>query len=373
MIKTVKSKDYNYLFNYTNGFFARWGSTKEEDPQMSNFGPEIADIEISTSCSFGCSWCYKTNTKEGSNMSLETFKNVFHKLPKNLTQIAFGIGDIGANKDLWKIMSYCRENDYNKVVPNITVHGRGLNKTATKNLATLCGAIAVSRYNNTNVCYNAVDKLYKASQKEGATLKQVNIHQLLSEETYESCFQLLEDVKSDKRLEGLNAVVFLLLKPKGGRNKMNKITDVKKFQKLFEAAQAKGIAVGMDSCSAPLMLKTAVATDQKELIPSIEPCESTLFSIYMNVDGEVFPCSFTEGTPGWETGIDMKNVSSFLKDVWFSERLAGWRGSLTDSTKGCGSCEVQSYCRACPIYDITPCLETSHKPERLNIIYDAVT
>lgn len=41
-------------------------------------------------------------------MSLETFKALFHKLPTTVCQIAFGIGDINANPDLFKIMEYCR-------------------------------------------------------------------------------------------------------------------------------------------------------------------------------------------------------------------------------------------------------------------------
>lgn len=29
--KIVKSKDYNYMFRKSDGFFARWGKTKEDD------------------------------------------------------------------------------------------------------------------------------------------------------------------------------------------------------------------------------------------------------------------------------------------------------------------------------------------------------
>jgi hypothetical protein len=47
------------------------------------------------------------------------FKKVFDKLPKNLTQIAFGAdASATANPDLFRMMEYCRENG---VVPNITV------------------------------------------------------------------------------------------------------------------------------------------------------------------------------------------------------------------------------------------------------------
>lgn len=357
-IKVVKSSKYNYVFNKTTGFFARWGETKEQDPVMAPFGPEIADIEISTICNgIGnyidsrkpCPWCYKSNTERGSNMSFGTFQALFHKLPKNLTQIAFGIGDIDGNPDLWNIMSYCRSNSYNSVVPNITTNGMGVDKAVAKCLAETCGAVAVSRYHIPGVCYDTIARLSEAG------LKQVNIHQLLADETYDSCFRLLEDTQKDSRLEGLNAIVFLMLKPKGDRNKYHSIGGLDKFNKLIKTAQDMGVSIGMDSCTAPLMLKFSEAFDQPKIVPSIEPCESTLFSIYINTDAEVFPCSFTEGTPGWEQGIPMLKITDFMKEVWFSKRLSEWREGLITSSSGCTQCDMQSHCRSCPAFDITQC------------------
>lgn len=178
-VKVIRSKDYNYFFNAKTGFFARWGATKEDNPIMSPYGPEIADIEISTICNgIGkdsqtqkpCPWCYKSNTSCGKNMDLETFKKVFRKLVnadgnvnKCLTQIAFGIGDINGNPDLWNIMEYCRNNEYNQVVPNITTNGMHVDDEIAQKLAHVCGAVAVSRYHVEDVCYDAVDKLCKAS------------------------------------------------------------------------------------------------------------------------------------------------------------------------------------------------------------------
>lgn len=357
-VKVTKSKEYNYIFNNVTGFFARWGETKEDDPAMSPFGPEIADIEISTVCNgIGksmatrkpCPWCYKSNTGCGSNMTFDTFVDLFHKLPRNLTQIAFGIGDIDGNPDLWRIMEYCRNNNYNSVVPNITVNGMGVDKEVAKKLADLCGAVSVSRYHIPDVCYDAISNLSEAG------LKQVNIHQLLASETYDSCYKLLRDIKDDSRLAGLNAVVFLMLKPKGNRNKYSSVNSLDRFNELIKTAQDLGVSVGMDSCTAPLMFKFAKTYDQQDIIPSIEPCESTLFSVYINSDAEVFPCSFTEGEPGWETGISMPDVNDFMKEVWFSERLKNWRTKLLASSSGCSKCNMRKYCRSCPTFDITPC------------------
>ncbi len=353
MKKIVKSENYNYIFDNETGFFARWGKTANEDPVMSPFGPEIADIEVSTICSgigTPCPWCYKSNTPKGENMTYEQFVSIFNKLPKNLTQIAFGIGDIDGNPDLFRMFQYCRNNLHNTVVPNVTINGARLSEEYAEKLATLCGACAVSSYNDDDVCFNAINKLHYYG------LRQINIHKLLAEETYDECLSLIEKAASDERLVGkLNAIVFLMLKPKGKRNKFHALSSLEKFGNLMEKARTLGVSVGMDSCSAPSFLKSCGGTEKYNL-NSVEPCESTVFSIYINVDGEVFPCSFTEGNPGWEKGISMKDVKDFLKDVWFSERLAEWRKKLLASSSLC-ECQYKSLCRSCPEFNVSLCKE----------------
>ena len=345
----VKSQKYNSVFDDETGFFARWGETFDDDPVMCPVGPELADIEISTICNgFGksmasrkpCTWCYKSNTGVGENMSAKTFSDILAKFPRTLTQIAFGIGDIDGNPDLWKILSMCREK---KVVPNITVNGMGIEGENASKLASLCGAVAVSHYGD-DLCFNAIKALTDAD------LKYVNIHKLLAQETLESCFTLIDKVKSDSRLAKMKAIVFLLLKPKGGRNQLHPIRNLSDYKKLLDYAQEKGVAVGMDSCSAPMALQSL----SENCIQSVEPCESTLFSIYINVKGEVFPCSFTEGTLGWETGLNVADFPSF-EEVWYHPKLVEWRNGLIGSSKGCSRCHLQKHCRSCPIYDITLC------------------
>lgn len=345
------SKDYNYNFNKESGFFVRWGETKDDDPIMSPFGPEIADIEISTICSginnAPCHFCYKSNTGKGHNMSFELFKEIFHKFPKTLTQIAFGIGDIDANPDLWDILQYCRVNDYNEVIPNITINGARLTEESVALLARLCGAIAVSRYSPPDVCYDAVQRLTEQGKK------QVNIHQLISEETYDSCIQALYDIKEDSRLKDLNAIVFLGLKPCGRGTKLHPVRDVSKWVRLVNLAMELEVPFGFDSCSAPKFL-AAVHPDNNNktdidlynnLYQYAEPCESMLFSIYINENGIVTPCSFMEKH---HPGIDMRDVTDFMKEVWLHEDTVAWRNRLVESATG----GLVEGVRQCPHYDI---------------------
>jgi MoaA/NifB/PqqE/SkfB family radical SAM enzyme len=324
------SKDYNFSFDLKTGLFARWGSKLEDDPTMSPYGPEILDIEVTTICTGNCPFCYKGNTKDGENMSLDTFKSILDRMPKLLTQIAFGADARGtSNPDLFKMMEYAREKS---VVPNITV--ANIDDTVADNLARLCGAVAVSRYSNKNQCYDSIKKL----TDRGMT--QVNIHVMVSEETYDMVMETLQDRLTDPRLAKLNAIVMLSLKQKG-RGTQHHCLDPEKFRSLVDFALDKDIGIGFDSCSAHKFL-TAIKDHPgyKDFEQMVEPCESSVFSSYINVKGEFYPCSFTEGTEGWETGIDVSKVESFLKDVWHNERVVAWRTNLL----GCG--------RSCPIYKI---------------------
>ena len=285
--------------------------------------------------------CYKSNTEIGKNMTFETFKTIFHKLPKTVGQIAFGIGDLDANPDLWEIMWYCRENDYNpNVAPNITINGAMLTNRNAGLLSEFCGAMAISNY-GADICYPAVKKMTDTG------MEQVNIHQILAVETFDKCIQLMKDAKSDERLEKLNAIVFLLLKPKGKRNTMTPLTDLDKWKELSKFAFDNKVRFGFDSCSSPWFLDS-IRDDAdifKMVEQSVEPCESSCFSAYINTDGFFVPCSFCEGElDGWDKGLDVVHCDDFLTDIWFHEKTDKFRQALVKQKKA-GNLH-------CPVFDI---------------------
>lgn len=343
-VKVYSKEDYHYLFDRNTGYFLRWGKTPDDDPTWCKYGNEILDIEISTIChGLGnpCPWCYKTNTEIGKNMSFETFKQIINLMPDTLTQIAFGVGDLNGNPDLWDMTRYARSK---KIIPNITINGFNLTDNEIFNLNKYMGAISVSRYGNGEVCYNAVKRLLNAG------CKYVNIHQLVSEETFDNCMQAITDISENKStlFGGLNAIVFLALKPKGNRNTLTPLTDINKYTELINYAIDRNIRFGFDSCSAPKFLATIKDNEQfKEYEAMSESCESTLFSLYCNVDGEFFPCSFTEGEEGWGSGINYKDVLEF-KDIWYNSKMMLFRNRLLDTTK---SSEFKN-CRNCPIFKL---------------------
>lgn len=244
-----------------------------------------------------------------------------------LTQIAFGIADIDSNPDLWDIMRYSRECG---VIPNITINGFRMTDEYYDNLVNLCGAVAVSLYSY-DVCYNAIKNLGERG------LKQINIHAMLSEETYDRCMQVLKDAQTDDRLKKyLNAIVFLWLKPKGRGEKLHSVSR-EKYEALVKYALDNNIRIGFDSCSASNFAKCA-GTEQ--FTECIESCESTLFSIYINVDGIAYPCSFSEGVCDGVSVIENK-----FEDVWMSKPFRKFRHDVL-ANKDCNGH------RMCPLYDL---------------------
>jgi hypothetical protein len=188
-VKILTSPTYNYIFRKTDGYFARWGSTTKDDQTWSPFGPEIADIEITTSCSGPkissgknriCSFCYKSNTPNGKYMSYEVFCKILDKFPhekskngKNIfivCQIAFGVdAECKTNPDVWKIFAHCRDNG---IIPNLTV--ASIDDQTAQNIAKYCGACAVSRYSDKNICYDTVDMLNTSFSKKKIFVKKKN-------------------------------------------------------------------------------------------------------------------------------------------------------------------------------------------------------
>jgi hypothetical protein len=328
---------FHYRFDKLTGNFSRWGKTEAEDPQWLPAGPEILDLEISSGkCGGNCPFCYKGNAANlpAENMSFETFKAIFDKMPRTLTQIALGICDLTGNPDFFKMMDYSRANG---VIPNFTLSGIDLTPVLADKVASVCGAVAVSVYEtDKNVAYNAIWMLTERG------MKQVNIHLFVSEQTHGFVVEVLRDRMTDTRLKKMNAVVLLGVKPKGRAKGKYDPLEFDKFEALVRACLAVGIPIGFDSCSAQRFEKmidspSFPAHIHDKLKQLSESCESCCFSSYINQRGEFVPCSFCEGEGEWSEGISV--LDKPFSEVWHHPRVQEWRKRLLDSAVGgCRKC-----------------------------------
>ena len=239
--KILSSAEANYFFNKKTGYMASWGKTPDEDVKVFP-APTLLDIEVTTKCSGVngkvCPFCYKANTPDGKNMSFETFKTILDKFPNVLTQVAFGAdATLTSNPDLWRMMEYTRSKG---IIPNVTA--AQISEAVAEKLVKYCGAVAISVYSDHDVAYKSILKLTSRG------MKQVNIHLMISQETYDNAVEVLDDCKDDQRLKGLNAVVFLSLKQKGRGTGHHPLTQ-EQFNSLVDLALKNDVRIGFDSCS----------------------------------------------------------------------------------------------------------------------------
>ncbi len=315
--KTLFSPECNYIFDKESGEMITYGKTEKDDPLYCKYGPTIVDMEITTICTGPdgklCKFCYKSNNPNGKNMSLDTFINIFDKLPKTVTQIAFGAdANCMSNPDIWDIMKYTRDNG---VIPNITV--ADITDITAQKLVDVCGAVAVSRYDDKNVCYDSIKRLTDKG------MKQVNMHMCIHSDNFDQVKETLHDIisRSDDRLHDLNAIVFLSLKKKG-RGEKFEILSQHQFTEIVDTCLSYGVRFGFDSCSAMKFLQSIVGHEHyDEMYEMVEPCESGRFSAYINVDGVFSVCSFAEGTNSWKNDkkMDILSCDDFVKDIWNSK------------------------------------------------------
>lgn len=334
-IKVLQSENYNYVFNSSNGFFARWGKTKDEDPTWSPYGPEIMDIEISEGegCPLSCPFCYKGNKKgnNATNMSLDTFRQIFKTFPPSVTQIAFGITSVGSHPQLFDIFQHCRDNG---VIPNVTINGADpLTDEQITKLVSVCGAMAVSVvWPNPQRGFDLIKRLTDAGAK------QINIHFMISKQTIKNAYEVCDAMKNDPRLTKMNAIVFLGLKPKE-RGQAFDVLPTDEFVKLVDYCLDNEVKFGFDSCSAPrfdkaVEISTLPEDIKSRLMSCSERCESGLFSAYIDASGKYWHCSFGENRED-AYGIDVTKVTDFHKEVWLSEPMVNWRKNLFALEREC--------------------------------------
>lgn len=381
--KVIHGPQYNFVFNKSNGYMQRFGETKADDIVYSPIGPEILDIEISTSvhdtstvppnrlvkdggCKGMCPFCYKNNGSNPTyNMTLEEFKIVFHKIantvirdnrtmkmleisdieeftdPKYsfpdysrfnlspLTQIAFGIMNIDTNPDFFKMAEYCKSFG---VAANFTMHGLDdISEDTAKYIANTFGACAVSVYDK-DKSYDTIKKLTDAG------MKQVNIHQIVYKDNIERVWEVIKDIKTDSRLSDMNALVLLSLKQKGRGENLEPL-DTFEYDKIVKHVIENKMSIGFDSCFCNRFVDSARRQNilTEEIVNMSEPCESFgLFSSYISAHGVYFPCSFMEkACKDWMEGFDMFKIDNFLDDVWFSKKLSKWREKSLKANRSC--------------------------------------
>ncbi|RZR42784.1 radical SAM/SPASM domain-containing protein [Vibrio vulnificus] len=336
MLKAIRYKSLGYtsMFNPDTGFFARIPDKGEKDPFWSPHGPELMDISITNWCDKGCSFCYKSSTKNGAHMALDDYKRVIDQAAEMQTfQVALGGGNPNQHPNFIEIIEYTASRG---IVPNYTTNGRGLSDEILDTTRKHCGAVAVSAYPPYDQTATTIKKLADYGIK-------TNVHFILDAESINTAIHWLKH--PPEYLAGINAIVFLNYKPSGRKVFEKKLLRnsaiLDEFFELATSPQRK-MKVGFDACCV-----SAVFARTNANTSMVDACDAGRFSLYVSEDLKVYPCSFQVAVAEG----NLLDDNTTLLDIWTKSRnMAAFRNYF--SSDRCGKCNHRSVCmNGCPIFD----------------------
>ncbi len=329
--------NYNFIADQETGMTFRWGKTLNDNPIFAPV-PELADISISNHCTKGCDFCYRDSKPDKLFISLNDYKFILeslnHSLHGNVFQVALGGGEPLEHPDFIEIINLTKKFN---IIPNFTTNGIFITNFIAKEIKGKVGAVALSINDLNNLVYSKIDILLKNNIR-------TNIHYVLNNNNINQAVKILKG-DFNLSLKGINAIVFLTYKPAGRGNdelilKYN--SQLKEFISLIDKNNCN-INIGFDACFVPLLMH--YTNTNKNFI---DFCEVGFFSVYIDENLNVSPCSFSNK----QDSFNLKEYDFY--DIWLN-KFSNFRKGINNNCNEI--CTSHKECKGmCPYYPtITNC------------------
>lgn len=92
--------------------------------------PELVDIKLTDVCHIGCAFCYQSSTGDSRHGQTEKIKSVIDQIDGNITEVAYGGGDVLQHPDIVDILRYSKERGIKS--SNITMNWQSIMKYPEK-------------------------------------------------------------------------------------------------------------------------------------------------------------------------------------------------------------------------------------------------
>lgn len=251
-------------------------------------------------------------------------------------QVAIGGGEPLEHPEFLKIVD---ETVNRGIVLNFTTNGRLLTREICEKLKGRIGALAISASSIADL------KGIRPAIDCAKELK-VNIHYILSKDSIAEATEMVKGAYNDL-LHGINAIVFLTYKPAGRGTENLMLKDGVELRTFVEAVKAPHTTckIGFDACFVPMLIRGKAVRNEM-----VDVCEGGFFSVYIDENMNVSPCSFSGGKDAYSL-----NEYGFY-DIWLN-KLQEYRERMKNKCKR--DCIAQELCRGCcPYYtQITNCYQ----------------
>ncbi|OPX43384.1 cyclic pyranopterin monophosphate synthase [Ruminiclostridium hungatei] len=333
MIVRRHSTGYNFLGDTGTGLTLRWADGVGENPVYAPW-PELADISISNHCSKGCDFCYRDSKEDNSFMTIGQYEKVLaglqHERWGTVFQVALGGGEPLEHPDFKKIIQATCDRG---IVANFTTNGERLNEDIVGFLRGKIGALAISAARIDQIDTGILRLL------AGNEIR-TNLHFILDNRSIAQGIDMLRGKYNDI-LKHVNSVIFLTYKPKG-RAQADKCLELDSNLRMFLNLVNKNkcsCSVGFDACFVPLLMKhTEVNVD------CIDSCECGFFSVYIDENMNVKPCSFAS-----DDSYSFNLNDCDFKVIW-GKKYDKYRKEVLKNRCNSSDCANKSQCRGKCVY-----------------------
>lgn len=122
--KLTKNGNYYILLDYQDNKRVALRLSETPDMELIPEHPELVDIKLTDVCHIGCPWCYQDSTSDGLHGDINTIKTVIQSLNPNITEVAFGGGDVLQHPNIVEILKFSREHGLHS--SNITMNWQSI-------------------------------------------------------------------------------------------------------------------------------------------------------------------------------------------------------------------------------------------------------
>lgn len=344
VIKMIYYEDKKYhffeLFNEKNGTLIRSNVFGTDIEVTMRSFPELIDIGIMGSCEaakYGiCKAagvdCYQNAISSNrKNMSLNDYIGIIEQSRDKVFQVALGgAGDPNKHENFEEILAITRA--YN-IVPNLTTSGYNITDEEINSIKKYCGAVAVSFYSR------LIDGKKESNQITIETIQRLvaagcetNVHCVVSDDNIDEITYRLEN---NLWPNSINAIIFILYKPVGLGIDKKKVKLDQRLQRFLNMAVRRKhpYRVGFDTCFTSALVKCCDVIN----ISSIDACEATKFSMYIDSEMNAYPCSFDNQAGKFRESLRNKAII----DVWNGEVFEAFRNAKKEK---CVNCELYKVC-----------------------------
>lgn len=124
MRKLHKNGNYYIMTEFEDNKRLAIRLSELEDMELIPEKPELVDIKLTDVCHIGCAWCYQNSVSDSLHGDLDLIKTVIKSLDPEITEVAYGGGDVLMHPNIVEILEFSRE--YGLTSSNITMNWQSI-------------------------------------------------------------------------------------------------------------------------------------------------------------------------------------------------------------------------------------------------------